>query len=479
MEASSLFKEYGLDDNIINNIEASVKNLYNFYKRFVASNYNPKCEAPHIEELSKVLEDMYRGDVRRLCVAMPPRHSKSSLITLAYPFWLILHNPSLKILVVNAEAGLSETFGVRLRELFRLYGGWFGVYLSDVKYANRYLMFEDANGRLFDGSIRLVGSTGSITGHDADYLILDDIYKGADDIKPTQLNKKIEWFKTMILQRLEPKSKLIILHTRWHSDDLQGYLKTHHPKDYKFIEYPAIKEDNTPLWSERYNLDYLNELKEEMGERLFKCIFQQTPMDNIGGYFDVSKINFVNDAFNHKKDNHKLTVRSWDLAYSDDSAGDKNDYSAGVLMSKISDKRYIISDIQHKQYGDHLKHGLLNVAKKDTKGINSKSVKILIETGTIGGASKHLFNAYTEFLKDNGRFWISQSKPIGSKVDRAYKLQQAILDGEIYVSLKDEDIKRLFIQQLKAFPYGKHDDIVDAMAYAYNFLSRRRPRVQV
>ena len=127
-----------IDDEIALNILESLDSLYNFYKRFIACRYPHKVEAPHIKELSETLEDMYDDKLKRLCVAMPPRHSKSSLITLAYPIWLIFHNPNLKILIINSGAELSESFGIRLREIVKQYGALFNVYLSDTKYSNKH-----------------------------------------------------------------------------------------------------------------------------------------------------------------------------------------------------------------------------------------------------------------------------------------------------------------------------------------------------
>lgn len=193
-----------------------VNDLYKFYRYFVASSFKENLPADHIKLLSKELMKMYRGDYKRLCVAQPPRTSKSSLITLTYPFWLITRNPKLNILIVTNSGSLSERFGIQLRELFNKYGELFNVKLSDIKHSSTYLMFTDNEGKLHSGSIRLVGAGGSITGQDADYIILDDVYAGFSDISPTLLQKKIDWFNTLILQRLEPHSRLLILHTRWH-----------------------------------------------------------------------------------------------------------------------------------------------------------------------------------------------------------------------------------------------------------------------
>ena len=191
---------------------------------------------------------------------------------------------------MNAEASLSENFGIRLREFIKLYGSVFNVYLSDVKHSSTHIKFCDKNGHLYKGSIRLVGSNGSITGQDADYLILDDVYKGFSDITPTLLDKKIEWFKTMILQRKEPQTKLLILHTRFATNDLQGYLKENYPNEYSFISFPAIKKDGSPLWAERYSIEFLKQQLQEMGERLFSSIYQQQPLDETGSFFNLDNV---------------------------------------------------------------------------------------------------------------------------------------------------------------------------------------------
>ena len=324
---------------------------------------------------------------------------------------------------------------------------------------------------LYKGAIRLVGSNGSITGQDADYLILDDIYKGFSDITPTLLDKKIEWFKTMILQRKEPQTKLIILHTRWATNDLQGYLKENYPKDYNFISFPAIKKDGSPLWAERYSIEFLKQQLEEMGERLFSSIYQQKPLDETGSFFNLDNVIFHNEPF-ERSNKRMLVCRSWDLAYSDESKGIQRDSSAGVLMYCVDNTdEYVIADIEHGQYGEYLKQHLKAIADKDTA-----NVPILIESGTVGGASKFLYKEYQSYLKG---YRTHQSEPIGAKVDRATPFRQAVLDGKIHVYLTDDRVRGEFIKQIRSFPLGKHDDIVDACAYAFNWLKRRGGRAKI
>ena len=444
-----------------NKDKETAETIYGCYKNIVCLDYNDYTDASHIIQLADALKQLCRGEYNNLCVAMPPRHSKSSMVTLAFPIWLILNDPSLNILIVNAELSLSEKFGIELRDYINDFSKTTGIYVSDVKHSSTHLKFEDEYGNLFKGSIKLVGASGGITGQDADYLIIDDPYKGFEDITPSLLDKKIEWFKTKIVQRREPHTKLIICHTRWHTNDLQGYLKEHNPNDYEFIEFPAIQDNDTPLWPERFSIEFLKQQLEEMGERLFSSIYQQKPLDMSGSFFNTDYLQFQENTRTQYA--YGQTVRSWDLAYSDESKGNINDYTASCLMTRTLSNHYIIHEITSEQYGDNLKNILRSTAYIDTP-----NTPILIETGTVGGASEFLFKEYRDNYLQG--YNVKQSKPIGSKVDRATPFRDAILDGKIIIDLPDHQRDKL-LKQIQSFPLGKHDDIIDACSYAYSYLT--------
>ena len=408
----------------------------------------------------------YKGIEKRIVCAMPPRHSKSSMITIAYPLWLIFRNPNLHILIVNNSATLSEKFGISLREYVKQYGPKYNVYLSDVKHSNSSMMFEDRKGKLYNGSIKLVGAGGSITGEDVDYLIIDDPYKGlADEFTPSALQKKIDWFKTVILQRLEPETRLLILHTRWNSNDLIGYLKENQPNDYIFIEYKAILNDGTPLWKERYSIELLNKRREEIGERMFQALYQQEPMDTTSDFFNL------NDIYWNCKQVEELTpeicARGWDIASSDTSKGNINDSTAGVKGYITDDGYFVVTDLVHGQFGTQTKDKIVNTAVRD--GVNYAQI---IETG-IAAAGKLLFQEWEEQLKG---YRVIQAKPIKSKVDRSTPLQNAILDCKVIVNIYDDEKRQEFIDEFETFPNGGHDDIVDATAHLYNYLVENKVR---
>ena len=450
----------GEEENLTNeDYRKIINDLYYFYRVFVASKFAENLHAPHIQTLSKELMRMTNGEYQRLCVSMPPRHSKSSLITIAYPMWRIFQNPNLNILIVNNSSSLSEKFGIELREYIREYGELFNVYLSDVKKSQSYLMFADKDGKLYNGSIRLVGKGGAITGTSADVLVIDDPIRGlADDLTNSALEKLYDWFKTVILQRLEPKSELVVLHTRWASLDLIGELKKNQPDDYKFIEYPAILDDNTPLWKERYSIELLEHRRKEMGDRMFSALYQQIPLDESGDFFDLKHL-----KYNKPLGEPISIVRAWDIASSDSSMGESRDYSVGARMELYENDEVVITDIVRGQYGNSLKTVLKDTAEKD-----GMDCHIVIETGA-GASARLLAEEYKTQLKG---FIVEEAVPVKSKEDRATPFRNAIIDGYIYLDL-DDKTKRTFIDELNGFPYMVRDDQVDAVSHGFNFLCRQ------
>lgn len=439
-------------------ISEILNDLYLFYRVFITSKYETDVEAPHIDKLSEELTALTLGEYERLCVAMPPRHSKSSMVTLAYPLWLIFQNPHLNILIVSNEASLAETFGIKLREYIKKYGAYFGVHLSESKHSSTHLMFEDKKG--LAGSIKLVGANGSITGRDADYIIIDDPYKGFEDITPTLLQKRIDWFDTIIEQRIESHTKLAILHTRWHSNDLQGYFKKNRSEDYHFISFPAIKENGEQLWPEKYTIEKLEKKRESIGERLFQSIFQQKPIDDSSNFFDLNK-------FHWGAPPKELTTiqmcRGWDTASSDPG---KNDFTAGVPMYLLNDdKSILITDFVHGQFGKDTSQEIKNQIILD--GHDNISI---IETG-VAAAGALLYDNWEQQLPG---YFLERAIPVpnNSKADRATPLKDYIYDGHVYVDIQDNKLRKTFQDEFRAFPNGEHDDIVDAAAHVFNYINQ-------
>lgn len=443
----------------------SVEDLtpYDVYSSLTVKNSLP---AKHVKELSDALMDVILDDdeVDRLCVSQPPRTAKSSLITLSLPFWLILMNPEFNILVVNYNKELAGDFGLELRQLFidneDLLASH-NIYLSNKEHSKTSFRFENREGKLL-GSIKLVGVGGTITGRDVDICICDDLIKGFADTTITLLDKLYEWFKQILIPRLEPHSKLFVLGTRWHTQDVIGRLKEEKKDRYKFINLKAIRDDGTCIWPNKYTPEFFEEKREDVGERVFEAQYQGQPLDETGDFFNLDNIIFEEDF---QYDNPLITgrCRSWDFAYKGEEPGKDHDYTASCKMYRLLDDTYYVTDVTMARYGDDLLQTVKSYAKRDTA-----NVPILMETGTKGGAAHELYNQYTSQHFKGYR--THESEAIGSKVDRATAFKYALLQGKIRFVL-DDNQREILLRQLKGFPLAKHEDLIDALSYAFNFLS--------
>lgn len=437
--------------------------VYDVYSSITVKHSIP---AEHVQELSDALMDTVLDDDSkgRLCVIQPPRTAKSSTITLSFPFWLILMNPEYNILIVNYNDKLAARFGNRLRQLFIDNADLLAsrdIYLSDAEHAKTLFSFKNRKGEAL-GTISLVGTGGTITGTDVDICICDDLIKGFQDTTQRALDDLYEWWKEILLQRIEPHTKLFLLGTRWHTQDIIGRVLKDNPEKYRVIHLKALKEDGTCIWPNKYTVEYYEDRREEIGDRVFEAEYQGQPLDETGDFFNLDWLIFE-ESFQYTNPLITGRCRSWDLAYSDEDPRKDNDYTASCKMYRLMDDTYYVTNVTMKRYGDDLLNVLKRTARQD-----SPNVKILIETGTKGGAAKELYNQYKPHFTG---YVVKQSEPVGSKVDRATGFKQALMQGKIRFVL-DDNQREILINQLKGFPLAKHDDLIDALAYAFSELSQ-------
>lgn len=240
------------------------------------------------------------------------------------------------------------------------------------------------------------------------------------------------------------------------SNDLIGYYNRVDPDSYDFIEFPALDENNEPLWKERYTTEELLKKKEVVGERVFQSVYQQKPIDATSDFFNMKHLKFgLPKGFDEQS-----VCRAWDIASSD--ALTNNDFTAGAKIQRYDDY-CIISDLVHGRFGGNTKRIIQQTAQKDTPNVH-----IIVETG-VAAAGKLLYEEWCNQLKG---FIVEQAKVSGggSKVDRATPLQNAIEDGKVYIDIEDPVLRQVMIDELSTFPNGEHDDITDAIAHGYNYL---------
>ena len=176
---------------------------------------------------------------------MPPRHTKSEFASFLFPAWMIGKNPKMKLMQVSHNAELASRFGSKVRNLMETedYKSIFG----DVK------LREDskAKGRWetnHGGEYFAAGVGGSITGRGADLLIIDDPHTEQDSMSDSAMDRAYEWYSSGPRQRLQPGGSIVVVMTRWATDDLTGRIhqstirtKSRFMESYKFSSDTAFR----------------------------------------------------------------------------------------------------------------------------------------------------------------------------------------------------------------------------------------------
>src|SRR5437868_8786666 len=194
----------------------------------------------HIEALAAKLEEVRRGSCKRLIVNVPPRHLKSHAISIAFPAWVLGHDPAKQILSVTYAQDLSDNLARRSRTLMTsaFYEALFDTRLSKGREA--ISDFETTN-----GGYRLSTSIGGVlTGRGADLIIIDDALKADEALSEPRRRSVNEWYDNTLRSRLNSQEKgaIIIVMQRLHADDLVAHVQEYESWD--VLSFPAIAEQD-------------------------------------------------------------------------------------------------------------------------------------------------------------------------------------------------------------------------------------------
>ena len=189
-----------------------------------------------IEVIASELEACRRGETKRLIICVPPRSLKSHCASVAFPAWLLGHNPSTQIICASYGQDLSNKLAMDCRSLMssEWYRGLFPTRLSGQRQAVAEFM-TDAQG------FRLATSVGGVlTGRGGEFLIIDDPLKPDEALSETQRNAANEWYRHTLYSRLNNKETgcIILIMQRLHEDDLVGHVLQQ--DEWKVLKFPAI-----------------------------------------------------------------------------------------------------------------------------------------------------------------------------------------------------------------------------------------------
>ena len=175
----------------------------------------------HIEVISNKLDDLENGHIKRLMVFLPPRSSKSVLCSKLFPAWYIGRNPEHEIMTVSHSDQLASDFGRSVRDIVttqEFQDIFKGVTLrSDVRAAGKWK--TNQNGTYYAAGVRA-----QIAGRGAHIAILDDVMSEEDSYSEAGRRYVKEWYPAGLRKRIMPNGAILIINTRYHYDDLCGWL---------------------------------------------------------------------------------------------------------------------------------------------------------------------------------------------------------------------------------------------------------------
>lgn len=276
-------------------------------------------------EIGKALQKVESGDIKRLIITVPPRHGKTFLTSEIFPTWYLGRNPERFIIAATYSQERANDVGRKVRNMMRApyYGTIFpGVHVTgDSSAMHRFNTNKE-------GVYYGVGIGGPVTGRGAHLLIIDDPIKDRKQADSEAYRKTLkDWYRSTAYTRLMPGGAIIIIQTRWHEDDLTGWVKKEFPHEgWHEIHFPAIAEDNDvlgrkpgeALWPDQYPLEALLAIKETIGSREWSALYQGRPVPQGGG---IVKLEWFG-RYTTPLDYYDQIVLSFDTAQKDKEIND-------------------------------------------------------------------------------------------------------------------------------------------------------------
>ena len=473
------------------------------FSEYVAPYYKPAQHhylvARYLEQVERYIATKGEEGIGRLMIFEPPRHGKTEQASRHFPGWLLGRQPDSNIILTSYNADLAQDNSRAVRTILTgdRYEAIFG---RKSIYEEPIALSDDSRARSnwdlaapHRGGMNAVGVGGGITGKGANLLVVDDPFKNREEAESKNRRDYVmSWYRSSAYTRLEEGGAIVIMHTRWHPEDLAGQLITQmigDPKDadqwtiiflpafaLENTEYPHGREDfeenmlrgnfipdNDPLgrepgealWPEKYDVSDLNHIRANIEEYDFVSLYQQLPRPQSGGFFDEKQFNYINEK---EVPGGLQWYRYIDLALGEKAQSDWNACIAGAIDAD-----------GNLYYRDMLRvHELSEFLVQCVSWMTSDK-----ERGAIWGVENVAFQSLVlkEFAK-NPRLAATAIIPVtpdADKVTRARPLQTRAKQGKVYIVRGAWNLE--FMREVIGFPKGKHDDQVDTATGVLQMIS--------
>jgi predicted phage terminase large subunit-like protein len=465
----------------------------------------PFTEGWVMEAIAEHLQAVCDGQIRRLIVNVPPRCSKSSLISVAFPAWVWAQRydsptsgPSVPFLHASYDMRLSLRDSVKCRRL--LESQWYQQLWGD-----RVQFAQDQNQKSRFGNTaggeRLITSIGSgVTGEGANIIILDDPNAANEAFSEATIEATIDWWDgTMSTRHNDPKTgAFVVVQQRLAEDDLTGHILsksrgewTHlvlpmrYEADRSFVTSIGWKDPRTEegelLWPERFGETEVNNLAHALGPFSFAGQMQQRPEVKGGGVIPRDTwqlwehdayppmdyiIASLDTAYTLKQENDYSALTVWGVFSGDTKAQATNVVgTAGRAMAvertyaEGTPKAMLMSAWQERLELHNLTQKVAETCKR------MKVDKLLIENKAAGISVAQEIRRL--FGSDAWAVQLVDPKA-QDKLARLYSVQHLFFEGMIYAP--DRSWADMVITQTAGFPKMRHDDLTDTLSQGLQHL---------
>lgn len=436
------------------------RNAQERFIKFVQAVWPSFISGRHHTKMADAFERVARGELKRLVINMPPRHTKSEFASYLLPAWFLGKYPHKKVIQTSHTAELAVGFGRKVRNLVdqEVYKDIFpGMGLqADSKAAGRWNTNKG-------GDYFAIGVGGAVTGKGADLLIIDDPHSEQEaalaETSPDIYDKTYEWYTSGPRQRLQPGGAIIIIQTRWSKRDLTGQVvksaAQRSGEEWEVIEFPAILPSGNPLWPEFWSLEELQKLKNELPNSKWMAQYQQNPTSDNSAIIKREwwqiwdketppECEFVlmswDTAFEKSQRADYSALTTWGVFYRNDANGTKQ--ANIILLNALRERAEFprLKQLAVEQYKEWQPDSVI-IEKK------ASGAPLIYELRAMGIPVQ-------EFTPTRGN----------DKISRLNAVSDLFASGRVWVP--DTHWAEEVVEEVAEFPAGEFDDYVDSVSLA-------------
>ena len=410
----------------------------------------------HHRAICDALMRVFRGQTKRLIINIPPRYSKTELAVVNFIAWSLGHFPDAEFIHTSYSGTLAvnNSFLAKLIVQDEHYGQVFPAVQirADSKGKNDWRTTAG-------GVVYATGAGGTITGFGAGKMrpgfggaiIIDDPHKADEAHSDTVRGNVLDWFGNTLESRTNsPETPIILIMQRLHEEDLSGLLRAGgNGEDWEVLCIPAVNEQDEALWPFKHDRDTLRRM-EQSNPYVFAGQYMQRPAPLGGGIFK-------NDWWKYfsLRPQFRRIIQSWDTAF---KTGSTDDYSVCTTWGEAELGYYLIDRFKEKVEFPDLKRMATSLYEQ------YKPNAVLVEDKASG-------QSLIQELKRQTRIPVVAIKVDSDKVSRAYAVTPLVESGRVFLPESAPWLPD-FLANLGTFPNAAHDDDVDSVTQALNYLAR-------